>query len=603
MRLIPSKKFKGYCDGRQEWQVCVEVINHYIEKLEIPPEWFEGGEEHTHVERFHYFTRILNLGFDLKFRKMYCHSPLFECLQEHGIRDEEVLWWYIWEFLGYKIPRVATCRLYNPDYEKADYPHVAPFDFIRDMFFEKVRNSIAFANRTGGKTQNVAILNHLDMAFKPECEVASAGSTLDQASKVYRYFTIFHREKCLQELLTKQPTKTMTLYKNGSMLEVVTGSVKGLNSPHPQKARIDEVELMEWDTLQQGLSMSVSKGKIQGQNCFLSTRKYDVGTFSRLLEESVVTGIKVYCWCIYDVLEKCTRECKADPEYGDCEIFEKCKGMAHHCSGFYQVRDWIDKARLLNKDVLDAEWFCKKPSREILVYGEQWDRDVHMKPQGFVPDIEHRIILSAIDFGSSPGHPFVYTKCFVDYSDIYRAMDAADDPDKELLFKLVFWLFYEYRSAKATMASHAEAIKGSPEYLPGEIIFADPSAKQSRIDLQELYKIDTFGAINSIEDGIDRVKNHLEVWTDYAEGGVKKSAFYIIDGYLDTKDDLIGTDQEFERYKYPRQLDGKVVRRIPLKIWDHGMDTTRYIIETAYSVILDVIIPHEDAVEGGFWHH
>jgi hypothetical protein len=596
---------KGFLDSvahQPEWQVAVDAVAYYVQHLAMPDEWFVAGSQVRDKDKFHYFTTVMHDGFDTKFRRTHCHPPLFEVLQRHGIRNEEVLWWYIWEFLGFNIPRTPTCKLYNPEYDKFDFPHVAPFDYIRDMFFELVRNSIAFANRTGGKTQDVAILNHLDMAFKDECEVASAGSTLDQAGKVYRYFTNFHKEHCLQNLLQKPPTKMMTLYKNSSMLEVVTGTVKGLNSPHPQKARIDEVELMDWDTLQEGLSMSVSKGNIMGQMTFLSTRKYDTGTFQRLLEESVNTGAKVYCWCIFEVLEKCPRECQNDPEYGNCIIWDKCKGMAHHCSGFYKIGDWIDKARMLNKDVLDAQWFCRKPSREALVYGDYWDRDVHMLPAGFQPKSVNLITMSAIDFGSSPGHPFVYQKAWIDYTDIYRALDELDDPNKELEYKLVLYVFYEYRSAKATMAQHAEAIKNSPGYAQGEIIFADPSAKQARIDLLEIYKIDTYGAINAIEDGIDLVRAHLEVWTDYADGGRRKANYYIIDGYLDTADDLMGTDEEFERYKYPRQLDGKVAKRLPLKIFDHGMDTTRYIIQTAYQIIPDIAIPIYEQMEGGFWH-
>ncbi|GAG86806.1 unnamed protein product, partial [marine sediment metagenome] len=50
-----------------------------------------------------------------------------EALVEYGIQDEEVLHWYILEFLEFDIPRKKTCKHYNPRADKFDYPHCAPF--------------------------------------------------------------------------------------------------------------------------------------------------------------------------------------------------------------------------------------------------------------------------------------------------------------------------------------------------------------------------------------------------------------------------------------------------------------------------------------------
>lgn len=604
MDIELSKEFFSATRGVPQRSICMQAICKYIEALELPDEWFIGNV--SNAQKFKYFCNVFSESFTIKDRKENSHTELLAVLKKYGCKDKEVLHWYIKEFIGFNIPRVSVCKHYNSEYESFDYEHCAPFDFINDMFFELVRNSIAFANRTGGKTTNIAILNHLDMAFKSGCEVASAGAILDQATKVYRYFTAIHKHPGLKKLYEKPPTKSMTLYKNDSMLEVVTGSTKGLNSPHPQKARIDEVELMDWDVLQEGLSMSVSKDDgehvIMGQNCFLSTRKYDSGTFQRLLTEADDTGMKVYCWCIWEVLEKCNRECKRDKVYGDCPIWEKCRGMAHNCSGYYKLGDWIDKAKLLNKDVLEAQWLNKKPSYEALVYGGYWNENIHVLREDSRPDTSANVItMSAIDFGSSPGHPFVYQKAWVDYSDCYRALDELE-PGKDLIFKLAFWVFYEYRSAKATMAEHARVIKLSPEYSPSEIIFADPSAKQARIDLESIYAVNTYSAVNAVEDGIDLVRTHLETWQDWGEGGAHKSWYYIVDGYLDTRDDLDGTVKEFGKYRFPKGLDGKPVRRQPLKIDDHGLDCTRYLIQSAYTIIGEFAFPPTEYIErGGFW--
>lgn len=635
-----SQKFIGEMKRRDlsERDALLQCFTHHFAGKLIPLDYFEWeglGAEDGRREMFRFLAKVLERKFPRAHRVAEFHPRLLEALlkgstldprgsvgpqelsaapRPRGIWDEEVLYWYVQEFLGFTIPRTAVCSAHHPDRDKFDFPHCAPFDYVRDMFYERVRDSIVFANRTGGKTTNVAILNHLDMAFKRECEVASAGAIMDQATKVYRYFTSIHKHPGLRGLLKKEPTQRMTLYSNDSMLEVVTGSVKGLNSPHPQKARIDEVELMEWDTLQEGLSMSVSKGRISGQMCFLSTRKYDGGTFARLLEESAATGAKVYDWCVFEVLEKCTRDCKDDPVHGQCPIVDKCKGMAHHCTseGFYQIEDWIGKARMLNKDVLDAQWFNLKPSQEALVYGGFWDAEVHYLPlpEGqsagdWMPDSEKLMVMGAIDFGSSPGHPFVYQKAWVDYSDVYRALEESEagQPFDQLRFKLKFYVFYEYRSGSGTMAAHAAVIKASPQFRRGEVIFADPSAKQARIDLDQLHGVETWSAINAVEEGIDAMRAHLEVWHDYAAAGVAKSWYYILDGYLDCQEvELIGTHKEFELYRYAKGMDGKPNRRLPLKVHDHGLDCSRYLIQSAYEVIRAVAVPVVERVEqGGYW--
>jgi hypothetical protein len=532
-------------------------------------------------------------------------AAIFALFLEHGITNDGLLWWYIWEYLGFKIPRVRICKDHGPNCGSR-----APFEFISDLFFEKVRNAIGFANRTGGKTTNVAILNHLDMMFKDGCEVASAGAILEQAKKVYSYFLEFHREKMLRDLYAKEPTLNKTYYTNESLLEVITGSKRGLNSPHPQKARIDEVELMDWQILQEGLSMHKSSKKkdILAQLVLTSTRKYDTGTFQRLLEGAEEARREIYAWCIFEVLEKCYRDCDDDPVYGDCPLWEVCKGVARECDGFYSIDDVIDKYLSMDRETFDTQWLNKRPSREILVYGMEYDEDFHIIPPK--PPGKNWLIVSAVDFGTSPGHPFVYSKYYADISELVSAIEhMASEPwevgqAKEGILNralITFYLFYEYRAYGKTMLDHADKIRASPHFEDGEIIFADPSAKQSRIDLEDLYNIPTFEADNSVEDGIDAMRSHLRI-RDL--DGSRRAHFYIFEDYWDQTNgrDLIGTHQEFKLYKYPRAEDGKVIKRYPMKINDHGMDTGRYVIKTAPAFLLENLMPTFEYIdEPGYW--
>lgn len=513
---------------------------------------------------------------------------LTELIKQGGPKHPDVLHFYIRVYLNYSIPRKKIC----PE-------HGSPFTFISDMFFERVRNSVAFANRTGGKTLNIALLNQCDMTFKEGCEIASAGSTKDQAGKMYRYFTGFHNSnQLLYNLYSREPIKQYSEYKNLSSIEIITGSIKGLNSPHPNKARIDEVELMDWEVLQEGLSMSQSSNTVMGQMAFSSTRKYESGTMQRLLDLAESQSkkskhfFKIYSWCIWEVLEKCTHDCKNDIKYGLCPIIEICAGKAKKCAGFYKIDDFIDKAVLLDKDILEAQWFNKRPSRQIYVYGDYWDRSIHFIPRKELTGEVHKV--GALDFGSSPGHPFVFKIYLCDCTNFKKAVERSD-ADEIIREKVKYYLSYEYRSGKATMEEHANRIKEATGYYKGMPIWADPSASQERIDLQDLYGIETFEADNAVETGIEKVRSHLQLHRGEAN-------YYIFDDYLDCNElELVGTDVEFERYKYKRTKEGQINKKEPMKIDDHGMDCDRYAISSSMLYFREMFTPVNETMESDFW--
>ena len=253
------------------------------------------------------------------------------------------------------------------------------------------------------------------------------------------------------------------------------------------------------------------------------------------------SSMKIYAWCIWEILERCTRKCKGDPKYGDCPLYGECKGRAHNCDGFYKIDDLVQKWYSMSAETFETEWLNKRPSQEVLVYGKDWKDELVIELEGRTPrEIAEakgpNLVVSGIDFGSSPGHPFVYSKYFACIGELRAALEAlsSDFYDIEELKQgilgqalVTFYLFYEYRSSGATMRDHADKIRESPEYRENEIIFADPSAKQARIDLETLYGIPTYPADNAVEDGIDMLRLYLRQM-DY--GGESKSHFFIIKG-------------------------------------------------------------------------
>jgi len=351
--------------------------------------------------------------------------------------------------------------------------------------------------------------------------------------------------------------------------------------------------------------MTISGELTGAQICLLSTRKSDTGTFARLLEEAHDRGLGIYAWCVLDVMEKCERKCQNDEKYGNCPIFKHCQGLAHDADGFYKVKDVIRKYKGMSDETFESQWLNRRPSREIVVYGREWEEWHHYIDP--LPRQEAWIVLSGIDFGAGPGHPFVYSKFYADLSEMRAALlETAQeymntDIQSGILNKalITYYLFYEYRSTGATMADHAEKIRNSPDYEEGEIIFADPSAKQARIDLQSLYNVVTFPADNAVDDGVDLLRLHLRF--DKEQGW--PAHFYVFKNNEDWNNpELRSTVWEFGNYKYARLLDGRPNRRSPMQVNDHGMDVCRYVVKSAPPFILAYLLPQMDDVEqGGYW--
>lgn len=204
-------------------------------------------------------------------------------------RDADELYWWVKNFTGYVLPRKKVCE-----------NHVAPLMAIWKIFEEEILDAILFANRSGGKTVGMAVLNLLDMEFKQGCEIATVGAILPQARKGYKYLTQMLQSPLFSDDVVETLMRETSL-GNGSSVEIVSSTTSGLNSPHPNKARADEVELMDWDSVQQFFSMAVSSPGIRAQQVLSSTRKTLTGSMQKLLdrcEKDPSFTFQVLAWCL-----------------------------------------------------------------------------------------------------------------------------------------------------------------------------------------------------------------------------------------------------------------------------------------------------------------
>ena len=488
--------------------------------------------------------------------------PLIEWYLAHKPETDEDLWDLLHHGLGLRLCKESRCL-----------DHQSPFQFIADVFFERTSRAIGFANRAGGKTFNLALLSALFAVFKPGCSVTSAGATREQAGRCYEEFKQF-----MSGAFSAIPGEFLASHSrllNQSTVKIITSTEKGLRSPHPNKFWLDEVELVSWSLLQTARSMTQSSPGIRATDVFTSTRQSDIGTMQRLLDEADKFTWNVYRWCIFEACERCSFECTklnapvvkgrtdgfaaemADvprDASGLCWAHARCQGRVRQSDGHYPLGDFISKATTLDDDTWAWEWACTTWANPLGVYSHELDAATHaMNWERFLalyqlPQIPREWRwFSAIDFGASPGHPFVFLQCFI-------------TPWDEL------HVFHEYRSTgERVLSDHAEAIKQAPRWAMGETCFADHD-RQDRLELQRC-GVYTQAADKEVLLGIARVRQRLRV---HPSTGRPRLYFWT--------DACPETWKEMKAYQWPDRGDGQAGKEGgPVKSNDHGPDCVRYL--------------------------
>lgn len=258
--------------------------------------------------------------------------------------------------------------------------HDAALDFIADSYFEETTDCVVLANRHGVKTISFALLAFLDLTHK-NISIATVGAIQPQAKRSYEYTQNFCM---LFPELIKKSLMSETRTKGGGILEIVTGTISGVNSPHPVKAHLDEIELMPWTVLQEALSMTASHSQYRSAVRLTSTRKRRFGPMERMLKEAPSRGFKIYKWNIWDVIEPCSDERSGkkvvdyrtldeeDIQVFDgcitCPLVDVCRTKAKYSDGFYSIIDTINKYKQLDTEVWNTQWECSEPGKEASIY-------------------------------------------------------------------------------------------------------------------------------------------------------------------------------------------------------------------------------------------
>jgi|GEM_PF-3347929 len=315
-------------------------------------------------------------------------------------KNKELLHAWILYYFKLDIPKQAIC-----------HDHCAPFDFIADYIFGLVDFAVVVANRSGGKTLNFGVLDTLMSYYSEGTEIATVGAIQFQAQKGYEYFKDFSKSFPFVHNIDSM-TMGKTELLNGSKVQILTGTMSGVNSPHPQLVFLDEIDLMIWPVLQQALSMAQSKKGVKARTVLTSTRKFANGPMQRMLDEAPERKAKVYMWCIWEVVEKLPVD---DPVKMKL-IHDTFKGALPanigKANGYYFWDDAITKFNTLDDETWQTEWVCTRPGLKGVIYGDSYSDDNNLLVE-WTPVGKGGFVYIFEDFGYGEGHPDVILFCWV----------------------------------------------------------------------------------------------------------------------------------------------------------------------------------------------
>jgi len=313
-------------------------------------------------------------------------------LREKGLKTEADVYALLQWLKG---PIVSTKRICN------NPEHTAPFKFVADILLDRVRDYIVWANRSGSKSYLAGLITWVRSSFNPKVETTILGGSFEQSEKSYKAMMDFWKSTGLQDAyLAVEPRKSEMLWKNGSLVSVLTASTKSTRGPHSQKLILDEIDEMDDEVYKAALSIPQSKFDIKASIGKLSTNHKTGGVMDNALEKATNGGgIKIYKWCVFDAIESCK-----DYSCSTCKLSPYCPGkQMKTANGYYKIEDFIQKLYELSDMTLQVEWLSNKVGRDDLVYGAQYDKMIHspLDLPGFNPS---KPVYLSIDWGGT--NPF-----------------------------------------------------------------------------------------------------------------------------------------------------------------------------------------------------
>ncbi len=257
------------------------------------------------------------------------------------------------EYVNFFFHVLLPSRIYTPG-------HSTPLDYLWYTFnadFLKIprdnSDCVVWANRGGGKTQTAAIATLLDCIFKPDIQVRILSGSAYQAGRMYEYFQKYLAMGFSDLIwkIEKRPT-SKTIFKNGATVEVLVQSLMSVRGQHVHKLRCDEIELFQPKIFEAAKYTTMSTLGYVGSMEIISTQHKRYGLMKKILDKTKSNKGKIFKWNVWEVIEKCKRNC------AECPLRSACREKAKDGRGYLKVSDIVNQLQRTKKPRFNLEVLC-----------------------------------------------------------------------------------------------------------------------------------------------------------------------------------------------------------------------------------------------------
>ena len=315
-------------------------------------------------------------------------------------RTYEDLWLLIRYEFGLELPH----KIFTPG-------HSTPFDFVADAFFHPWQDLAAWSSRSGGKTLGASILAALEFLFYDGLQARVLSGSEAQALNLYEYWQHWCRGVLTGRL--DGDVKRLITRVGGGKFEILGASQKQVRGGKVHRLYEDELDEIDPDIDSAAVGMIASSGGLPGRTVYTSTWHHGDGSMNRLVDSCPANGVVLHKWNLWEAIERCGID-RHDEGRGcdNCPLESACRtkarefyrdeswrvGIAACGGGLYRIDDTIKAYRKVSRRTWDAEFLCKRPSIEGLVYPE-FDQIIHgCRIEDLPVDLK---IYRAIDWGLS----------------------------------------------------------------------------------------------------------------------------------------------------------------------------------------------------------
>ena len=305
--------------------------------------------------------------------------------------DEPYLQLWLLHVLGLWLPHRQVCD-----------GHDSPLAYFTDRYYDKIYDTILWGARICGKSMMAGLecwMKGRDIR-RPYWRANVCAGSGAQARNVYDATDLFWtRTDDIggRVVLSKEPLRTYTEFLDGSKYEITTSSETAQRGLHPNQLFADELDQIPYQTFRAALNQTREGYGHKPSTAILSTMHKVGGLMSDWVDNASERGYKLYTICILETLEACSgdyncetcnldqycerrlkdifrEEEEAQQEQGIIEIGEKpfvgfntIETVRQKVRQGYEKDEGTGNIKALD---VEAELFCKRPSRTGLVFPE-----------------------------------------------------------------------------------------------------------------------------------------------------------------------------------------------------------------------------------------